>query len=78
MFDWDYWEGFYRQPDTLFFSILRDIEDSERLSVFLAFIKAKKLRLILLSRFNAVIKKHQIFEKNHHQKQWFINASIRG
>lgn len=41
-------------------------------------IELKKIRYQWLHRFDAVIKKHQIFEKNHHQKQWFINASIRG
>lgn len=29
-------------------------------------------------KFNATIKKHQVFVKKHHQQRWYINASIRG
>lgn len=41
-------------------------------------IELKKIRLQWLHRFDSTAKKHQVFEKNHHQRQWFINASIRG
>lgn len=41
-------------------------------------IELKKIRYQWRSRFNAVIRKHQIFKRNHHQAKWFVNPSIRG